>query len=83
MKIKIIIVTGLLLLLSALAGAFFYSPPLLQESAFNPPGRVYDSLAYVWHITAATWRASPNDPLPSRRSFARAVSYTHLTLPTN
>jgi len=73
MKIKIIIVAGLFLLLSLLAGAIFYSPPLLQGRGFNPPGRAYDFLAYVWHITAATWRASPKDPLPALRSAARAA----------
>lgn len=61
------------MLLYILAGYFLYSPPLLESRGYNLPGRVYDFLAYVYHITSATWRESSADPGPALRSAVRAA----------
>lgn len=56
-----------------IAGYLLYSPPILERKGYNLPGRVYDSLAYIYHITAATWRESSADPAIALRSAARAA----------
>ena len=65
----------ILLLLAALAGFLFYTPPLLNGAGYNLPGRAFDILAYVYYSSRMEWFDTMDKSMLARRAAAQAAWY--------
>ncbi len=75
-KKNLLTVTLLIILGSSLIiGHLLYLPPLFNGRGYNIPGRIYDSVAYVYYTIRKDWLEAGGQDLPARRAAARAAWY--------
>ena len=71
---KVIVAMILLpVLLLAVTGYFFYTPPLLDGRGYNLPGRLFDFFAFCYYATRLDWLENSGGTKESLRMAARAA----------